>query len=108
MSAAAMYDDSILLSGTVYFGPAGNADAVIEQWIENCRKWPITLPDGREAWDQRCLQIAIGQIGRAKFKQLPMEYCYAVGCVQERYPDLNATILHLHGHLGCCNELVNA
>lgn len=96
--AAVMFRGSILLSGVVMFHDNGRTLACVERWIELNRLHPERLPDGREAWDQRTLQMAIAETG-VKFAALPPEYNYIPGLSQREYPGLNPIILATRGAL---------
>jgi len=85
-----------LLSGTVYFQPT--AMPIVSRWIELNTTFPETLPDGRLAWDQRTLELAIKESG-CSFTELPQEYTWITGMTQVRCPELNPVILHTRGAL---------
>jgi len=91
-----------LLSGTVYFEPSGMP--IIKRWQELNKKYPQVLPDGRLAWDQRTLKMAIGD---ANYVELPQEYTWIVELTQKKYPGLAPVILHTRGALRF-QEIVNA
>lgn len=85
-----------LLSGTVYFAPS--ALPTVKKWQEINAKYPETLPDGRLAWDQRTLRLAIIETG-CRFVELPQEYTWIVELTQKRFPGLAPVILHTRGAL---------
>ena len=96
--AAVMFRGSILLSGVVMFQDNARTLACVNRWIELNRLYPERLPDGREAWDQRTLQMAIAETG-VKFAALPPEYNYMPGLSQREYPGINPVILATRGAL---------
>ncbi len=103
--AAHMFGDRILFSGTIYLAPNERVDRLVDEWIGLCDKYPTQLPDGRDAWDQRLLQMAITQAEYGiRFLDLPPEYCYAVGESQIQYPGRDPVIFHTNAHLRCTNE----
>lgn len=95
--AASMFG-GVLLSGTLYFGPTAAAKQVVADWITLNKKYPVTLPNGSEAWDQRTLQMVLDKKA-ASFVSLPPEYTYMIGLSQIKYPDVNPIILHTRGSL---------
>ena len=103
--AAVHYADSTeLLSGTVYFTPASMP--VVKRWQEINAQFPETLPDGRLAWDQRTLRMAILET-KANFQELPQEYTWIVELTQKRFPGLAPVILHTRGALRF-QDLINS
>lgn len=96
--AAALFGGKVLCSGTVYFGPTKKAMEVVDRWIQINAQYPTHLPDGRDAWDQRTLQMAINQV-KCNFTPLPPEYTYMVGLSQKKYPEVHPIILHTRGSL---------
>jgi hypothetical protein len=95
--AAVHYADTTeLLSGTVYFTPS--ALPVVRRWQAINAAYPEKLPDGRLAWDQRTLRMAIMESG-CSFHELPQEYTWIVELTQKRFPGLAPVILHTRGAL---------
>ena len=95
--AAVHYNGSTeLLSGTIYMRQT--ALPVVERWIELNRLYPEYLPDGRKAWDQRTLRLAILET-KANFYELPQEYTWIVELTQKSHPGLAPVILHTRGSL---------
>lgn len=95
--AAVLYStDEELLAGTIYLHSNERTLNLVKRWRELNEMYPDTLPDGRAAWDQRTLQMAIReQVPHGlKFEPLPQEYCYMVGNSQRQYPGLVPVILH--------------
>lgn len=86
-------------SGTVYFAVNDRTKRLVSRWIEINKKYPIDLPDGRPAWDQRTLQMAWEETRETGFEPLPPEYVYVVGYSQEAHPEVNPIILHTRGAL---------
>jgi len=86
-----------LLSGTVYFGNTVQCNRVVQKWININEQYPETLPNGRAAWDQRTLEIAIKRISSVKFVELPTEYTFIVELTQRHHPNLQPVILHTRG-----------
>lgn len=102
--AAILFAGRILASGVVMFGPASTTRSLelVERWINICERYPDKLPDGRDAWDQRCLQAALEMMqsrGRANFSPLPQEYNYIQELSEEAYPNLQPIILSTRGAL---------
>lgn len=97
--AAVMFNGRILLSGVVLFNDNARTLACVNRWAELCRQYPTTLPDGRESWDQRVLQMAIRETPGLKFAELPPAYNYMVGLSQKAYPGISPVILATRGAL---------
>lgn len=97
--AASVWPGGELLSGTVWWGPGPKAREVVEEWIRLNEAYPERLPDGREAWDQRTLRLALRRVEGVEFEELPPAYCYMIGLSQRRFPELDPVILHLRGSL---------
>ncbi len=95
--AAVMYSDSILLSGVMYFGGTAKATEFVDRWIAACAKYPDTLPDGREAWDQRVALMVIQEMPELRFVELPPEYNYIPDLSGEKFPDRNPVIIATRG-----------
>jgi len=92
------YIDSNLLSGTLYLGNTIQCKRAVQKWIHINKQYPETLPNGREAWDQRTLQMAIDRIKGFNFVELPQNYTWIVELTQKRCPDItNPIIMHTRG-----------
>lgn len=85
-----------LLSGTVYFNNTEACREVVDKWIALNEAYPETLPDGREAWDQRTLEMAIKSV-KCAYVELPQEYTWIVELTQKHFPGLVPVILHTRG-----------
>lgn len=85
------------LSGTVYFSNSPVCKEVVQRWIALNAKYPVKLPDGRPAWDQRTLEMAIRETPGCKFVELPQEYTWITELTQKRYPGLAPVIMHTRG-----------
>jgi len=88
-----------LLSGTIYFSGSKACHDLVLKWIEINEKYPVKLPDKRDAWDQRTLEMAIKEMGEAiRFQELPQEYTWIVELTQ-KYHDKNSSpvIMHTRG-----------
>lgn len=83
---AACMLSSELLSGVVVFGGGPKCVEVVDRWIELNGRYPEKLPDGREAWDQRTLKLAIDQTPGARFTKLPPDYNW-IPSIGERFID---------------------
>jgi SAM-dependent methyltransferase len=97
--AAHWWCEDCLQSGTLMFSPTPAARKLVARWVDICRRYPEVLPDGRPAWDQRCLQLAVREeqpLG-LRAEKLPGGYCWCVGLTQEHRPHLRPTILHKWG-----------
>jgi hypothetical protein len=86
-------------SGTIYLACNDKSRRLVDRWVEINDQYPETLPDGREAWDQRTLHMAWEETREAQFAPLPPEYTYTVGYSQEAHPEVNPIILHTRGAL---------
>lgn len=86
-----------LLSGTIFFGGTPLCIEMVERWKQLNLKHPNTLPNGREAWDQRTLAMAIKQTPGLTFEELPQGYTWITELTQRRMPDLAPVILHTRG-----------
>lgn len=100
--AAVIFNNSVLLSGTLFFANNKTTRDLVDDWIALNKKYPTTLPDGREAWDQRTLHMAV----KSKLKkgvdwvEMPLGYTFMIGLTQTRYPDItDPVIVHTRGHL---------
>lgn len=99
--AAHLWDRSELLGGTLYFRANDTARQLVARWQRVCERFPDTLPDGRPAWDQRCLLRAMREMqadGEAlEFHDLPHSYCWMIGLSQRERPNERPVILHKEG-----------
>lgn len=86
-----------LLSGTVYFGNTECCNRCVDEWIRLNEQYPERLPDGREAWDQRTLKMAIEKTKGLHFVELPQEYTWIVELTQRHMPGLSPVIMHTRG-----------
>lgn len=86
-----------LLSGTVYFGPTGISRKVVAEWLALNKMYPDKLPDGRAAWDQRTLALAIKKVPECRFVELPQEYTWITELTQKECPGLAPVICHTRG-----------
>jgi len=86
-----------LLSGTLYLGNTPQCKRVVNKWIRLNEKYPETLPNGKDAWDQRTLEMAIKRIEGVKFVELPQEYTWITELTQRLCPGLNPVIMHTRG-----------
>jgi len=86
-----------LLSGTVWFGNTVQCRRVVEKWIRLNLQYPEKLPNGKPAWDQRTLEMAINRIGGMRFVELPQEYTWITELTQRHAPGLAPVILHTRG-----------
>lgn len=102
--AASIFNGDELLSGVVRFNRTAKSEAVIERWCELNQKYPDRLPDGREAWDQRTLWMAIKECG-AEMQALSAASNYIVGLSQRRYPGINPQIIATRGALKYRKEM---
>jgi hypothetical protein len=88
---------SEFLSGTVFFGNTVQCNRVVQKWIHLNELYPERLPDGREAWDQRTLEMAIKKIQGVNFIELPQEYTWITELTQKYAPNLSPVIMHTRG-----------
>lgn len=86
-----------LLSGTLWLGGTEKTSEVIRKWIHLNREHPDTLPNGKEAWDQRTLALAIKRTPGVRFRELPQEYTWITELTQRHVPGLSPVILHTRG-----------
>lgn len=86
-----------LLSGTLYLGNTPRCNEVVQRWISLNEQYPETLPNGKEAWDQRTLAMAIKRTAGLRFVELPQEYTWITELTQRHYPGLNPVIMHTRG-----------
>lgn len=97
IAAVHFADTRELLSGTVYFANTPVCRQVVKRWIEINVQYPVTLPNGVAAWDQRTLEMAIKEIRSCKFVELPQEYTWITELTQRRMPGLAPVIMHTRG-----------
>jgi len=86
-----------LLSGTIFFGGTPVCLSVVNRWIALNEQFPDKLPDKRPAWDQRTLQMAINDIKKCRFEELPQEYTWITELTQRTMPGLSPVIMHTRG-----------
>lgn len=96
IAAVHFHTSTELLSGTVYFGATAKCFETVEKWISLNKKYPEKLPDGRDAWDQRTLEIAIKET-KCNFVELPQEYTWITELTQKHMPNLSPIIIHTRG-----------
>jgi hypothetical protein len=91
--AAVMLRDE-LLSGVVWFSNNDKCRDTVARWQMVNAAYPVTLPDGRAAWDQRTLDIAIRDVG-AKLTVLPasLNWIPEISRRFEAYPDAGPVVL---------------
>lgn len=94
--AAVMYRGQELLSGVVYFRANDDALRLVECWKDLNRQHPDLLPDGRPAWDQRTLNMAIHHTG-VRFEELPIQYNFISDLAAKWYPGVTPVILATRG-----------
>jgi len=87
---------SELLSGTIYLGNTKQCRRIVQKWIHLNEQYPETLPNGKHAWDQRTLKMAISKIKGVNFVELPQSYTWIVELTQ-RYTDCSPIIMHTRG-----------
>lgn len=98
--ACTLFNNSELLSGTIFFQATAKVRWLFQRWQELNRQYPLALPDGRAAWDQRTLHMAIKEFaGQIDFRELPQAYTYIVELSQKKYPDVEPIILHTRGSM---------
>lgn len=93
--AASRYNTE-LLGGTIVVGNSPLARQTVDKWCEFTERYTAKLPDGREAWDQRLLDMAIREV-QPVFHQLAPEYCWMPELSQRLYPDSRPIIMHTRG-----------
>lgn len=86
-----------LLSGTVWFGNTTQCCRIVQKWINLNKMYPEKLPNGKAAWDQRTLKMAIAKVQGVKFVELPQEYTWIVELTQRHCPGLDPVIMHTRG-----------
>lgn len=97
LAAVHFHDTTELLSGTLYLGNTQACRDMVKHWIALNEKYPTQLPDGRDAWDQRTLQMAIDGTPGFRFVELPQEYTWITELTQRRMPNLCPVIIHTRG-----------
>lgn len=88
---------SELLSGTIWLGNTPLCQQVVQKWIHLNEMYPEKLPNGKEAWDQRTLKMAIQCIQGINFIELPQEYTWITELTQRHWPGLSPVIMHTRG-----------
>jgi hypothetical protein len=88
---------SELLSGTLFLGGTPLCGQVVQRWRHLNGQYPDTLPNGKPAWDQRTLAMAIKGTPGVKFVELPQEYTWITELTQKHQPGLAPVILHTRG-----------
>jgi len=86
-----------LLSGTLFLGGTPKCRELVENWRSINHQYPETLPNGKQAWDQRTLAMAIRGTSGVVFEELPQEYTWITELTQRRIPRLAPVILHTRG-----------
>ena len=86
-----------LLSGTVFFGNTKACKDVVDQWVLINERYPEKLPNGKEAWDQRTLQMAIHQVKSCRFVELPQGYTWISELTPKRSKNVEQFIVHTRG-----------
>jgi len=86
-----------LLSGTVLFGNTPKCRRIVRKWLYLNAQYPETLPNGKAAWDQRTLKMAIAMVEDAVFVELPQAYTWIVELTQRYAPGLTPVIMHTRG-----------
>jgi hypothetical protein len=86
-----------LLSGTLFLGNTRQCRRVIEKWIHLNEQYPETLPNGKHAWDQRTLAMAIEKVQGIKFVELPQSYTWIIELTQRHCPEIQPVIMHTRG-----------
>lgn len=97
IAAVHFANQSELLSGTLFLGNTVQCNRIIDKWIRLNDRYPDTLPNGKAAWDQRTLEMAIKRVENAKFVELPQEYTWITELTQKRMPGLQPVIMHTRG-----------
>lgn len=88
---------SELLSGTLFLGNTSKCNEIVDRWIRINHDHPKTLPNGKQAWDQRTLQLAINRTDGVNFVELPQEYTWITELTQRHAPGLQPVIMHTRG-----------
>jgi hypothetical protein len=96
IAAVHFADTRELLSGTVYFAGTPACVKTVDRWIELNAEHPEVLPDGRVAWDQRTLALAIKEVNPA-FIELPQSLTWIAELTQKRCPNVDPIIMHTRG-----------
>jgi len=97
VAAVRFATDKHLLSGTVYFSGSPKCMEVVKRWSALNAKYPDYLPNGRPAWDQRTLDMALMTTPGVRFLGLPQEYTWIIEITQKAIPDLVPVIMHTRG-----------
>lgn len=91
-------DTGEMLSGTVMFAGTDKCREAVRRWNVLNEAYPDKLPNGRDAWDQRTLKMAIADVG-AVFYEFPQGYTWVSELTPSRYPGLSPVIAHTRGAL---------
>ncbi len=96
---AVLFGGIELLSGMLLIQANSRTAALVDWWKRLNAEYPYTLPDGREAWDQRTLWIAIQQhIGMGLiFDDFDPAYNYIADLSSQKYPGIHPVILATRG-----------
>lgn len=87
-----------LLSGTLWLGNTAACNELVKKWIQINEKYPETLPNGKHAWDQRTLKMAIKETKNINYVELPQAYTWIAGLTQMRCPEEKTPIImHTRG-----------
>lgn len=98
VAAVHFANGSELLSGTLYLKNNKICKRLIDRWVRLNEKYPETLPNGKEAWDQRTLEMAINEMNSINYYELPQEYTWIVQLTQRRCPEADSpVIMHTRG-----------
>lgn len=100
VAAVHFADTKELLSGTFYLSGSLACLQLVKRWIAINEQYPEKLPNGRDAWDQRTLAMAIDEMTAAKrltFRELPQGYTYITELTPRRIKNLQPVILHTRG-----------
>lgn len=96
---AVMFQSQTLLSGVMAWQANERTLALVSKWKELAAQYPKTLPNGKEAWDQRLLAMALEQCPQVRFEALPPSYNFMIELSQKAYPALSPVILATRGAL---------
>ena len=86
-----------LLSGTLWLANTPKCHEVVEKWLELNETYPEVLPNGKEAWDQRTLAMALKCTPGVRFVELPQSYTFIIELTQRRCPAVSPVIMHTRG-----------
>ena len=88
---------SEFLSGTIFLGNTPICRHIVKEWIKINEQFPETLPNGKLAWDQRTLKMAIDKTEAVDYVELPQEYTWITELTQKYAPELSPVIMHTRG-----------